>query len=157
MISQSKQRGFTIVELLIVIVVIGILAAISIAAYTSITARANNANAQAAAKSVKDVAQNFNGLHGRFPTCKAEFTSGAGSTSCGGATTDGVVAKMPSDITFAAASAVTSTTDAKTVAVQPHGSPISGFTITYRDFSGTVKTMTVGETPGDAGTALANS
>ena len=56
MISQIKQKGFTIVELLIVIVVIAILAAISMAAYTNITARANTSTAAAAAKSVKDVA-----------------------------------------------------------------------------------------------------
>lgn len=40
-LKDSKQRGFTIVELLIVIVVIAILAAISVVAYTGIQARAN--------------------------------------------------------------------------------------------------------------------
>ena len=39
---SSKQQAFTIVELLIVIVVIAILAAISIAAYTNIQQRAKN-------------------------------------------------------------------------------------------------------------------
>ncbi len=38
----AKQKGFTIVELLIVIVVIGILAAITIAAFNGIQNRANN-------------------------------------------------------------------------------------------------------------------
>lgn len=37
-----KRQGFTIVELLIVIVVIGILAAISIVAYTGISKRADD-------------------------------------------------------------------------------------------------------------------
>jgi prepilin-type N-terminal cleavage/methylation domain-containing protein len=40
---DKKQTGFTIVELLIVIVVIGILAAISIVAYTGVQNRAKNA------------------------------------------------------------------------------------------------------------------
>lgn len=42
----TKQSGFTIVELLIVIVVIGILAAITIVAYNGITQRAAVASLQ---------------------------------------------------------------------------------------------------------------
>ena len=41
--TYAKTSGFTIVELLIVIVVIAILAAVSIAAYTNIQQRAKNA------------------------------------------------------------------------------------------------------------------
>ena len=43
-----NKRGFTIVELLIVIVVIGILAAITIVAYNGIQTRANNMKTEAA-------------------------------------------------------------------------------------------------------------
>jgi prepilin-type N-terminal cleavage/methylation domain-containing protein len=54
---RSKQRGFTIVELLIVIVVIGILAAITIVAYNGIQGRAKVAamqsNLQQAAKKLE--------------------------------------------------------------------------------------------------------
>lgn len=48
--DSPKSRGFTIVELLIVIVVIGILAAITIVAYNGITGRAKLAAAQSAAE-----------------------------------------------------------------------------------------------------------
>lgn len=41
--ANNKSRGFTIVELLVVIVVIGILAAITIVSYTGISKRANEA------------------------------------------------------------------------------------------------------------------
>ena len=165
MISQIKQQGFTIVELLIVIVVIAILAALSYVGYTSITARANNSTAAATAKAVKDTAQNFNGAHGSWPANKAAFTSGIPS---GGNASD-AIAKLPSDITFAAVAGIGAATDPKTVAVVPHGSPATGFTITYRNFSnaggtnGTpnasdsnIKTMTVGDVSGTAQTALTN-
>lgn len=42
MVNIHRREGFTIVELLIVIVVIAILAAISIVSYTGIQQRANN-------------------------------------------------------------------------------------------------------------------
>ena len=57
MLTVQRQRGFTIVELLIVIVVIGILAAITVVAYNGISDKAyvnrTNAMAQQIGKSLK--------------------------------------------------------------------------------------------------------
>ena len=67
-IVRAKNTGFTIVELLIVIVVIGVLAAISIAAYTNITQRANNtATINAVSQTVKAI-QAYMAANGEYPT-----------------------------------------------------------------------------------------
>ena len=68
--KNRKDRGFTIVELLIVIVVIGILAAIVVVAYVGITQRANSSAAKSNAESVRKVAEAYNADTGAgsYPT-----------------------------------------------------------------------------------------
>lgn len=65
--QTQKQSGFTIVELLIVIVVIGILAAITIVAYNGIQTRAHAATAQADAENLAKLLTNANTINGSFP------------------------------------------------------------------------------------------
>lgn len=57
--KTQAQRGFTIVELLIVVVVIAILAAITIVSYNGITARANQSAAKASAATIQKKAELF--------------------------------------------------------------------------------------------------
>lgn len=57
---MKAEKGFTIVELLIVIVVIGILAAIVIVAYNGVTQRAKTSKAQAAASAFIKKAEAYN-------------------------------------------------------------------------------------------------
>ncbi len=77
---KAKQSGFTIVELLIVIVVIGILAAITIVAYSGITARANGTKAQTNAANTQKVAEAYNADNGYYPATAAAFATGSTST-----------------------------------------------------------------------------
>lgn len=73
--TMNKERGFTIVELLIVIVVIAILAAITIVAYNGIQNRAKTTKAQTNAAAVQKVAEAYNADNSRYPGTSAEFSS----------------------------------------------------------------------------------
>lgn len=63
-----KINGFTIVELLIVIVVIGILAAITIVAYNGIQNRANDASVQSDLSKVARALQAYKAVKGEYPS-----------------------------------------------------------------------------------------
>jgi prepilin-type N-terminal cleavage/methylation domain-containing protein len=71
-----KQPGFTIVELLIVIVVIGILAGITIIAYNGIQSRAHASQAQADSESVTKLLAISNVNNGSFPTDLSTVNNG---------------------------------------------------------------------------------
>ena len=72
---KRSDRGFTIVELLVVITVIGILAAITIVSYTGITAKANTTTALTNAQSAQNIAEIYNAQNGNYPTVTANFTA----------------------------------------------------------------------------------
>ena len=65
---SKKQQGFTIVELLIVIVVIGILAALVITTYTGIQAKARNSNRQTDVNSVQTQLEAYFAQNGHYPS-----------------------------------------------------------------------------------------
>lgn len=81
-LSRSKQ-GFTIVELLIVIVVIGILAAITIVAFNGVQRRAIESSLQADARNLSSVVQNDQTTNGVYPSTTTAANGGAGLTASG--------------------------------------------------------------------------
>ncbi|MBC7943600.1 prepilin-type N-terminal cleavage/methylation domain-containing protein [Candidatus Saccharibacteria bacterium] len=66
--KTTKQTGFTIVELLIVIVVIGILAAITIVAYNGIQNRSRDVRTQSDIKNTYTVVEKYAALNGSYPS-----------------------------------------------------------------------------------------
>ena len=65
----AKQKGFTIVELLIVIVVIAILAAITVVAYNGISTRARDSSRVSTMVQLKKSIENHYAVNGSYPTC----------------------------------------------------------------------------------------
>lgn len=72
---HKKQTGFTIVELLIVIVVIGILAAITVVAYNGIQGRANDMAIQSDLQSIAKKIELYRVDAGVYPAGAAQLTS----------------------------------------------------------------------------------
>lgn len=72
MIRRREQTGFTIVELLIVIVVIGILASISVVAYNGIQVRSQNTARNSAARQFETILNLHHTLYGEYPALVAD-------------------------------------------------------------------------------------
>jgi prepilin-type N-terminal cleavage/methylation domain-containing protein len=78
------RRGFTIVELLIVIVVIAVLAAITIVAYNGIQQRANNAKTMSAVEAYVKYLQMYKTDNGDFPKLTSCLGVGYAAEQCRG-------------------------------------------------------------------------
>lgn len=69
---RRKEEGFTIVELLIVIVVIAILAALVITSYLGIQSRARDSERQSDIRNIATAVQAYATINdGRYPECSA--------------------------------------------------------------------------------------
>ena len=124
--TLKNDKGFTIVELLIVIVVIAILAAITIVAYNGIQSRAKATSGQSLANSIVKKAEAWNSLKSAYPT---RATLATGATDAGEAKIDD-----PAQI-IAAAVDTTTARDGKTVTIQACGT--TGGKVGYWDYSAT--------------------
>lgn len=80
---KQKQTGFTIVELLIVIVVIGILAAITIVAYNGVQGRARDSSRQSGMNTIEKALGLYFVDNGGYPTCSnTVYQPGAAASGC---------------------------------------------------------------------------
>jgi prepilin-type N-terminal cleavage/methylation domain-containing protein len=138
--NLRKQGGFTIVELLIVIVVIAILATISIVAYTGIQNRAKTSAGNELASQVAKKLEAYYAINSAYPITRTEL-QGTPESKIDGVVTTGATSK-PLYITAATGSTLFETTNLTGTtadggqAVHIEGDATGG-NVYYWDYTGT--------------------
>ena len=145
--NLRKQKGFTIVELLIVIVVIAILAAISIVAYTGINNRAKASERKSDATSISKVAETINAGENStgYPTTAAALHATTGDAALPSNIRVNIITAVPTNATEAGP-AIATGTGVKTYNVRSCGAT-TGLVVYYWDpsvTSGNLKTINAG-------------
>ena len=94
--SKENFFGFTIVELLIVVVVIGILAAITIVAYNGVQNRANDSRLDSDVSHIKTALEMYKTDNGTYPAVCGSDDIGCSVSSLSSALTPTYLSTLPS-------------------------------------------------------------
>ncbi len=129
--NLNKQKGFTIVELLIVIVVIGILAAIVIVAFNGVQNRAKTQAGNTAASTVQKKIEAYNAAStSGYPTTTVAATLKTNLDSIDDSKITGINLVVPT--------ALSSTNGQNSVGIEVCNAPAgaTGYRLSWFDFSG---------------------
>ena len=115
---KSKQKGFTLIELMIVVAIIGILAAVAIPQYNDYTKKAKLSNAASTVEPIKSALSLYYQENGAWPSTADDWT-GAGLSAAPTATKE------------VSAYALAASTGAVTITFRNIGTGIDGNTMTW--------------------------
>lgn len=99
-IKKIGQQGFTIVELLIVIVIIGILAALVFVQFNNMQARARDAERKADVRLIESKLAEYNADNGEYPTAAAGTAIATGLAPIDGIPADALEDPGTTDYTY---------------------------------------------------------
>lgn len=97
--KQAHQKGFTIVELLIVIVVIGILAAIVIVSFNGIQSRARDTSKESSVGGLMKGIELYNAENGNYPSAGCADNNGCAVSGLTSVLVPTYIAAMPNNLT----------------------------------------------------------
>jgi len=107
--NKQMQKGFTLIELMIVVAIVGILAAIAIPAYQDYTKRARVTEGLALADAAKTAVTEYYSTNNQFVTGTAPFNASYGlSTTISGTSVSGLTVQSNGVIDIAYNSTVSS-------------------------------------------------
>jgi prepilin-type N-terminal cleavage/methylation domain-containing protein len=135
---RKSDKGFTIVELLIVIVIIGILAAITIVAYNGIQNRGKGAAYQSDANLIDKKIESYNAINSTYPltaagtdaaTVTAQTTAGASLTTLLNGLNE---SKLPTNLSiFAVVPIATVPTNAQAITAVNASSTVNSYFVAW--------------------------
>lgn len=110
---RKVQQGFTLIELMIVVAIIGILAAVALPAYQDYTVRAKVSEVMLAASSAKVPIAEFAQTYGRLPSTASVSVTSQASTYVSDLSWDGAV------VTATARNTGSAEADGQTITLTP--------------------------------------